>query len=276
VEDEDSMIMESVVVLIEDVSTNEMSHSMANESIALQEIGDALAELAAAAVSPTIGLESGPKSYADLFKRGGKKEEGSPVPASAPAKKQAIRAASAGLPPRAKPPAPAAPEAPKPDQGQGKASAGHSLFVKQLPSEITEGDLLRIFAGALKADIHSSKGYGFIEFAEPVFAASTMTRYQEDPSGFSHNGQRLKVEERGGQRAASGIAKGPQGGRGRSERGPAESADNAGASAGGKGQSRQGQGQGQGQGNSGAKKPPRAGEKQGEAGWAVKGSSNKK
>lgn len=189
--EQSDMIMESVVVLIEDV-TGERPNSTLAETIALQQIGEQLAELADEALG-SKDADSGPKSYADLFKRGEAAAAAAPASAANAAAKKG-RSTSGGRAARAE----AAPAAAKPETAAAapaKIVVSSSLFVKQLPADITEADLLSIFVGASKADINS-KGFGFIEFPEPVFAASTMTRYQEDPSIFSHNGQRLKVEER--------------------------------------------------------------------------------
>lgn len=190
-ESESSMIMDAVVVLIED-STGEVASDSLAENRALHFIGEQLSELAEEIVAEKEE-DTGPKSYADLFKRNKAANE-APTPAAATNNKKA-RSGSGGRT-RAEPAVPKAPKAeaaaPKPAQ----AVQGSSLYVKQLPADITVADLLGVFPGASKADINASKGFGFIEFPEPVFAASTMTRYQEDPSVFSIKGQQLKVEER--------------------------------------------------------------------------------
>lgn len=249
---EPEMIMDSVVVMVEDVTGEVAGNAMA-ENMALQQIGEQLAELASEAVSGK-DADTGPKSYADLFKRN---EAAAPAQAAtngAPGPKKG-RSTSGG---RARSePAVAKSEAPAPSAS--KVVSSSSLYVRQLPADITEADLLSIFVGASKVDIHA-KGYGFIEFPEPVFAASTLTRYQEDPSVFSRNGIRLRVEERTVQ---AKNAAGPsnktsvahQGRNGRDNK-PADSADAASGKQQGKG------------GNRGPKNAVNKGDK----GWNVQGN----
>lgn len=254
------MIMESAIVMIEDI-TGELAGTAASENAALQDISNQLAEVA------EMAMDSGPKSYADLFKRG-KKEEVQPVAAGSKdsKKSRSVTGGRARSGERASPVgAPKAEAAAAP--AQGKPVVGVSLYVKQLPADISVEDLLRIFVGAHKADIHSSKGYGFIEFPEPVFAASTMTRYQEDPSLFSYNGLRLKVEERSVQpkpvaapsSGKSAAAAAPRGAKGEVAGKQNKQNDRGNASSAGKKNANKGTG---------------ASDK--EAGWAVKGSSGKK
>lgn len=250
-EPDTEIIMESVVVLIEDI-TGEVSSSTIVESLALQQIGQQLAELTEETIADK---DSGPKSFADLFK----------TPQAS-----AAAAVAAPAPKKGKNVSGNRPAAPKAEASPAVAPAskpitGVSLFIKQLPADITEAELMNIFVGASKVDIHPAKGYGFVEFPEPVFAASTMTRYQEDPNVFSHKGMRLRVEERSLQ------PKGPKPGVGQNRPVRDKTADKAeGPAAGSKSSAKNGN-------NSGPRKsaPAPKGEKLSSE-WNVQGSGNKK
>lgn len=249
---EPEIVMSTVEVFIEDI-TGEPAMPLVEEQMALEEIGEQLAELAEEVMAANIE-DLGPKSYADLFKRAeGKKEAAVPQKKARSGSNGRNKKAEPSVEPSTAPQTEAAPVS----QAQVKSPPGVSLFVKQLPVEITESDLLRIFSGACRADIHSSKGYGFIEFPEPVFAASMMTRYQEEPDYFCHGGQKLKVEER------TVNPKGNNSGGKGSNQGRGGKNENVASSSGGK----QGNKQGGGKRNAGK------GEK---GGWAIQGSGGKK
>lgn len=95
-----------------------------------------------------------------------------------------------------------------------------TLFVKNLPSDVTENSLKKLFNGAKTVRLPtnsdgSAKGFAFVEFGSEAEVTSAM----ENEEGYELSGQSLVVDfsgnkSRGGKSARGGQQSGGRGGRG--------------------------------------------------------------
>ncbi len=74
-----------------------------------------------------------------------------------------------------------------------------AVFLRLLPTGATAADLSKLFepiGSVTRTDVNSSKGFGFVDFADTAGVAASLAKYRVDPTYFTINGQQVTVEER--------------------------------------------------------------------------------